>query len=70
MDFYRCLNDIGGTNVLVPITISYERIPEQSILAEEACGRSRKSFCLSDLMVWLKVRTATLHFHCIKFGSE
>jgi glycerol-3-phosphate O-acyltransferase len=70
MDFYRCLNDIGGTYVLVPITINYERIPEQRILAEEACGSNRKIFCLSDLMVWLKVRTASLCFHCIKFCSE
>lgn len=54
---FRCLHDSGGTHVIVPITINYERVPEQRILVTEVCGSSKKSFCLSDLMLWLKVST-------------
>jgi 1-acyl-sn-glycerol-3-phosphate acyltransferase len=39
--FLRCLAKTKGKHVVIPITINYEVIPEQSCLAEEADGRPR-----------------------------
>jgi hypothetical protein len=69
MHLYRCLHESGGTHVIVPITINYERIPEQKVLIEEACGNSKKVLRLSDLMVWLKVSSPTLYFQFLTRSS-
>lgn len=63
MHLYRCLHESGGTHVIVPITINYERMPEQMVMAEEACATSRRVLRLSDLLVWLKVSSATCIFN-------
>jgi glycerone phosphate O-acyltransferase len=34
----RCLKETGGIHTIIPISISYERIPEQQVLANEAAG--------------------------------
>lgn len=53
---YRCLGETGGDHLLVPITINYERIPEQSIFAAEAAGGARCQLSIEGLLFWLMVR--------------
>lgn len=52
--FLRCLAKTKGTHVIVPITINYEVIPEQSCLTEEADGRQRYELSIFRLVKWLK----------------
>eukprot|EP00557_Chaetoceros_sp_GSL56_P005710 CAMPEP_0176499892 /NCGR_PEP_ID=MMETSP0200_2-20121128/13204_1 /TAXON_ID=947934 /ORGANISM="Chaetoceros sp., Strain GSL56" /LENGTH=2329 /DNA_ID=CAMNT_0017898411 /DNA_START=71 /DNA_END=7060 /DNA_ORIENTATION=- len=52
--FLRCLAKTKGKHVVVPITINYEVIPEQSCLAEEANGRPRYELSILRLLKWLK----------------
>ena len=54
--FLRSLKDSGGRHLIVPIAISYERLPEQDILAAEAatlCGKA--GLKAGGLFWWLKV---------------
>jgi 1-acyl-sn-glycerol-3-phosphate acyltransferase/nucleoside-diphosphate-sugar epimerase len=52
----RGLANSGGHHVIVPISISYERIPEQDVLAREASGLgSKKGLNAGGLFGWLMV---------------
>ncbi len=51
----RCLKETGGKHLVVPITINYDRIPEQSILAKEEEGYFESKMDLYGLCSWLKV---------------
>ena len=54
--FLRSLSNSGGRHLIVPIAISYERLPEQDILAAEAaslCGKA--GLKAGGLFWWLKV---------------
>jgi dTDP-4-amino-4,6-dideoxygalactose transaminase/acyl-CoA-binding protein/nucleoside-diphosphate-sugar epimerase len=53
--FLKCLKQSGGGHLVVPITICYEGIPEQNVLAEEAAGTSRRKLNLGGMFLWLKV---------------
>ena len=53
--FLKCLKQSGGEHLVVPITICYEGIPEQNILAEEAAGTSRRRLNIGGMFQWLKV---------------
>jgi dTDP-4-amino-4,6-dideoxygalactose transaminase/nucleoside-diphosphate-sugar epimerase/acyl-CoA-binding protein len=61
--FLKCLKQSGGRHLVVPITICYEGIPEQSVLAEEAAGMSRRRLNLGAMFLWLKVGH---HLSCSK----
>jgi alkyldihydroxyacetonephosphate synthase len=50
----KCLKESGGDHVIVPVTINYERIPEQEILSEEASGGARNSLNVFGLLGWMK----------------
>ncbi|CAB9514315.1 Alkyldihydroxyacetonephosphate synthase, peroxisomal [Seminavis robusta] len=50
----RSLAETGGNHLVVPISISYEKLPEQDILAQEAAGQcGRHSLNTSGLLRWL-----------------
>jgi 1-acyl-sn-glycerol-3-phosphate acyltransferase len=53
--FMKCLRQTEGTSVLVPITISYERIPEQELMATEIGSGIRSSIHVRGMFSWLKV---------------
>eukprot|EP00978_Attheya_sp_CCMP212_P017372 scaffold46186_cov46-Attheya_sp.AAC.2 len=50
----RCLSNTGGSHIVLPISISYERLAEQATLTGEACGAHRSSLDLTRLFFWLK----------------
>jgi alkyldihydroxyacetonephosphate synthase len=52
--FLKCLKESGGEHVILPITISYEVIPEQEILSEEASGSVRRKLNLAGMFCWVK----------------
>jgi dTDP-4-amino-4,6-dideoxygalactose transaminase/nucleoside-diphosphate-sugar epimerase/acyl-CoA-binding protein len=55
--FLRSLSDSGGKHLVVPVAISYERLPEQDILVGEADSTLRKSgLNVVGLFSWLQVR--------------
>lgn len=52
--FLKCLNQSGGNHVIVPIAISYERLPEQHKLCHEGSSYShRPGMNLRSLFGWL-----------------
>jgi 1-acyl-sn-glycerol-3-phosphate acyltransferase len=53
--FIKCLRQTAGTSVIVPITISYERIPEQEVMATEVGSGIRSSMHVQGMFSWLKV---------------
>ncbi len=58
---HRCLNESGGKFLIVPITINYEKIPEQSGLSVEAEGNNLGfKMSIFGLFSWLKVRSNVL----------
>lgn len=51
----RCLREAGGNYVVVPITISYDRIAEQESLVKEASGGTGTSLNVGAMLSWLLV---------------
>jgi len=51
----RCLHGAGGSYVIVPISISYERIAEQAVLTNETENGFRHNLSVSSMMDWLMV---------------
>ena len=47
--YNRCLCETGGNHLVIPISINYEIIPEQSSLAIETDGKFRKKMSILDL---------------------
>jgi 1-acyl-sn-glycerol-3-phosphate acyltransferase len=54
--FMKCLRQTEGTSVIVPITISYERVPEQEVMSTEIGSGIRSSMHVRGMFSWLKVR--------------
>jgi alkyldihydroxyacetonephosphate synthase len=54
----KSLKEAGGDYIIIPIAISYERVPEQEILSTEVTGASRRDLNLSGMIQWL--------FHAMK----
>ena len=50
--FLRCLQETGGTHIIFPIAISYEKLPEQGELPHSLGGKS-PAFSLKYLFHWL-----------------
>ena len=55
--FLRCLHQSGGSHLVVPLTISYECIPEQTAFAKEASGAFSTGLSLDGMFRWFKVDT-------------
>ena len=53
-----CLNESGGNFLIVPITINYEKAPEQSELVAEAEGNNGNKMCVFRLFGWLRVSSS------------
>ena len=53
--FLRCLAEAGGNYTIVPIAINYERLPEQSVLADEIDSHRRRNLSLLGCLKWLQV---------------
>jgi alkyldihydroxyacetonephosphate synthase len=51
--FLKSLKEAGDDCIIIPIAISYERIPEQEILSIETQGASRRELSLSGVIRWL-----------------
>jgi len=60
--FLKCLASTKGDHVIVPITINYEALPEQSCLAEEADGNRKNELSIARLLSWIKVCKSSLVF--------
>jgi Acyltransferase len=54
----RCLQNSGGSYVIVPISISYERIAEQETLVRERSGGICTKMHIGSLLSWLAVRNS------------
>ena len=48
----RCLQASGVPCVLVPIAISYDRLPEEAVFARELAGEPKPPMRLADLVRW------------------
>jgi len=69
--FLRCLMNTGGNHLIVPITVNYEAIPEQSDLTTEANGRSRSKLALPPLFSWLRnVRSGKINIGKIHVSAS
>lgn len=60
--FIRCLVHTGGDHVVVPICISYERVPEQDALAREGLDGNKHVMRVSGLLPWLWV--SCMSYNC------
>jgi alkyldihydroxyacetonephosphate synthase len=49
----KSLKQSGNAYVVLPIAISYEKVPEQDILSEEAAGSTRRNLSLGGTIAWL-----------------
>ena len=51
--FLRCIAELGGNHLVLPITINYEALPDQSSLINEASRNRRENMSLSKLFCWM-----------------
>eukprot|EP00985_Skeletonema_marinoi_P018612 scaffold10417_cov137-Skeletonema_marinoi.AAC.36 len=52
--FLRCVSELGDNpHLVLPITINYEALPDQSSLISEASGNRRENMSLSKLCCWM-----------------
>src|SRR4029453_14422529 len=52
----RALTGTGRPSALIPIAISYERIPEEGAFERELCGGRRSAMSLEAILRWLLAR--------------
>jgi alcohol-forming fatty acyl-CoA reductase len=62
----RCLHEDGRT-IILPISISYEKIAEQQAFGNESCPGTKSKMSLTGLMRWLTVRQVTLNNQLLTF---
>ena len=66
----RCLESSGRQCVLMPIAISYDRVPEEAVLARELSGAPKAGLRLAPLFGWLadawrgRVNIGRVHIAC------
>ena len=66
----RCLESSGRACVLMPIAISYDRVPEESVFARELSGAPKAGLRLGPLFGWLvnvwrgRVNIGRIHIAC------
>lgn len=51
--FLRCVAELGGNHLVLPITINYEALPDQNSLVNEMIGNRRESMSISKLFSWM-----------------
>ena len=51
--FLRCIAELDGRHLILPITINYEALPDQGGLINEASGDNCEKMSLSKLISWL-----------------
>jgi 1-acyl-sn-glycerol-3-phosphate acyltransferase/nucleoside-diphosphate-sugar epimerase/acyl-CoA-binding protein len=59
----RCLREGGGSYVIVPISISYERIAEQEELVKEASGGKIAGLNVGTMVLWLVVSVSIRNYY-------
>ncbi|MEE2961643.1 MAG: SDR family oxidoreductase [Myxococcota bacterium] len=66
----RCLKDTGFDFAILPVAISYDRVPEEKALFEEMQGLPKKGMQLSGLLRWIsqvlqgQVELGRIHIRC------
>lgn len=66
----RCLQSTGTTCTLLPITFTYDRVPEEAIFARELSGEPKPKMKLGPLFKWMfrawrgKVALGRIHIAC------
>jgi 1-acyl-sn-glycerol-3-phosphate acyltransferase len=66
----RCLQDTGRTFTLLPVTFSYDRVPEEAAFASELAGRPKPKMRLTGLFRWAaqvwrgQVQLGRIHIAC------
>ncbi|MDQ6612590.1 MAG: SDR family oxidoreductase [Gemmatimonadota bacterium] len=66
----RCLESSGRSCVLLPIAISYDRVPEEQVFARELTGAPKSGLRLGPLFGWLadvwrgRVNIGRIHIAC------
>lgn len=55
-----CLAETGGDYLVVPVSIDYEKVPEQSSFATELERGHNSNLSNKGLFTWLKVRESML----------
>lgn len=59
----RCVQSLGVDCLIVPISISYERVPEQASLLQEAASGSSKGLTTKGILSWLyDVSSGSINF--------
>lgn len=53
--FLKSLSSTKGENIVLPVTINYESLPEQACLANEVNGDSKGKMSFFSLLTWMKV---------------
>jgi 1-acyl-sn-glycerol-3-phosphate acyltransferase len=48
----RCLQETGRTYTLLPVAISYDRVPEEEVFARELAGHPKPEMRLRGLVAW------------------
>ncbi|KAL7484379.1 hypothetical protein ACHAW6_010012 [Cyclotella cf. meneghiniana] len=52
--FMRCLAETNQKFLVLPLTINYEALPDQTSLMEQACRDNARRLRLTDLLHWLR----------------
>ncbi|MGQ0764232.1 MAG: SDR family oxidoreductase [Gemmatimonadota bacterium] len=66
----RCLQTSGRQCILLPVSISYDRVPEEAVFVRELAGAPKAGLRLAPLFTWLgrawrgKVRLGRIHIAC------
>lgn len=66
----KCLQATGQACTLLPISISYDRVPEESTFRRELSGESKPKMRLGSLLAWLgrvvrgEIRLGRIHVAC------
>jgi fatty acyl-CoA reductase len=66
----RCLEESGRQCVLLPVAISYDRVPEEAVFARELAGSPKAGLRLGPLFGWLadvwrgRVNIGRIHIAC------
>ena len=75
----RCLQGTGLPFVVLPVAISYDRVPEERALLGELMGQPKEKMRLASLLRWSRqllrgeVRLGTVHMRCgavVPFGPR
>ncbi|MFQ5890982.1 MAG: SDR family oxidoreductase [Gemmatimonadota bacterium] len=75
----RCLQATGETCTLLPVAISYDRVPEEAVFARELAGAPKVKMRLGPLLAWTlracrgRIALGRIHIACgtpVRLGPE